>query len=72
MLSEGKGGFIDYSKYRQQLTDIIWGGKVPELTPEQQVEAAQEAVGEPTPQSALEEARALYEASKQRQAELTN
>jgi hypothetical protein len=66
MLGEGRGGFMDYSKYRDRLTDIVWRGKVPELTPEERAEAAKHAAASPPPQSALEEARAMYEASKQR------
>lgn len=66
MLSEGKGGFIDYSKYRQQLTRIIWegttdDGAAPTVTPS----------GEAVPTSALDEAREMMERSRQRQAEAT-
>ena len=66
MLSEGKGGFIDYGKYRSRLTDIVWLGIMPELTAEERVEAAKTPTGEAPPQSAMDEARALYEASRQR------
>jgi hypothetical protein len=65
MLEEGKGGFMDFSKYRDRLTDIVWHGIVPVLTPEEQAAAAKEPAG-PPPVSALDEARALFEASKQR------
>ena len=65
MLSEGKGGFSDYGEYRQRLTDYIFHGKVPDTQPEDAVAAAQAAVGGPTPESAMAEARAMYEASKQ-------
>ena len=57
MLSEGKGGFMDYSKYRDLLTDIMWRG----ITPGQSSGDSQ-----PVPESALNEARSMYEASKQR------
>ena len=67
MLSEGRGGFIDFGKYRERLTDIVWHGKMPEMTPEERAEAAKAPSG-PPPDTALEEARALYEASRQRQA----
>jgi hypothetical protein len=66
LLAEGRGGFMDYAKYRDRLTDIVWHGKTPELTPEERAEAAKDPSG-PPPASALDEARALYEASKQRQ-----
>lgn len=68
MLEEGKGGFVDYPRYREILTDIMWHGKQPELTKEEaersekrKLEDAKKAVGAPTPVSALEEARALRE-----------
>lgn len=67
MLNEGKGGFINFSEYREKLTAIVWRGEMPELTPEEKAEAAKELIGKPTPVSALDEARALFEASKQRQ-----
>lgn len=58
MLGEGRGGMIDFSKYREQLTNIMWHGRTPESAPG-------EPAG-PPPDSVLEEARAMYEASKQR------
>lgn len=68
MLSEGKGGFMDYPRYRDILTDVLWYGKEPELTPEEKersakkkIADAKKAVGGPTPVSALDEARALRE-----------
>jgi hypothetical protein len=64
MLSEGKGGFGDYGEYRQRLTDYIFHGITPEVSPEDAVAATQAAVGGPTPQAAMDEARAMYEASK--------
>lgn len=67
MLNEGKGGFINYSEYRETLTAIVWRGEMPEQTPEQKADATKELIGKPTPTSALNEARALFEASKQRQ-----
>jgi len=57
MLAEGRGGLVDYGKYRQTLTDIVWRGVTPGSTT-----GSAEAV----PESALDEARAMYEASKQR------
>lgn len=67
MLSEGKGGFVDYGEYREKLTAIVWRGEMPELTPEQKAEAAKASVGQPTPEDVLAEARALYNAGKQHQ-----
>jgi hypothetical protein len=61
-LSEGKGGFVDYSKYREQLTRIIYDGDGGD-------DATTAPSGEAVPTSALDEARALMERSKQRQAE---
>ena len=61
MLGEGRGGMIDFSKYREQLTNIMWHGKTPETVPGEKGEPAG-----PPPDSVLEEARAMYEASKQR------
>lgn len=34
LLEEGRGGFMDASKYRQVMTDLFWHGKEPDLTPE--------------------------------------
>jgi hypothetical protein len=68
MLAEGRGGFMDYGKYRDRLTDIVWRGIMPELTPEEKAEAAKSGAGQPVPESAMDEARALYERSKQLQA----
>lgn len=68
MLDDGRGGFSDFGKYRERLTDIIWNGVVPELTAEERAEQAKAAPGGPIPQAALDEARALFEASKQAQA----
>jgi len=68
MLAEGRGGFIDFGKFRERLTDIVWHGKMPELTEEERAEAAKRMTGGPPPMDALEEARALYQASKERQA----
>jgi len=65
MLSEGKGGFSDYGEYRQRLTDYVFHGNVPDAEPGDAVAAAEAAVGTPTPESAMAEARAMYEASKQ-------
>lgn len=61
MLREGRGGMIDYPKYRDSLTDIIWHGNLPERTPEQQIQRTKDTVGKPIPASALDEARALRE-----------
>jgi hypothetical protein len=72
MLSEGKGGMMDYGKYRKTLTDIVWRGIEPELTPEERAEQAKAASGQPPPADALAEARALFEAAKRRREESAN
>lgn len=66
MLREGQGGMVDYPRYRDILTDIVWHGKKPELTQEEKERVAKKeiadtkkAVGIAAPQSALDEARAL-------------
>lgn len=62
MLSEGKGGFADFGKYRELLTDIFWHGKNPGTG--DVVESANAAIGQPTPAEALAEARAMYDRAK--------
>lgn len=57
---------IDYSKYREALVDAYWKGQGVELSEGEKAEAAANAVGEAPPMSAMEEARAMYEAAKAR------
>jgi len=52
---------MDSSKYRDTMTDLVWEGKMPELTPEEQAAQAKASIGKPPPTSAIEEARALRE-----------
>jgi hypothetical protein len=59
MLRDGRGGMIDYPKYRDSLTDIVWKGIVPDQNAEQQIQTTKDTVGKPIPESALDEARAL-------------
>jgi len=76
ILDLGNGAFTDTGKYRQTMSDWIFRGEMPELTAEQVEEqrksAAEEtkaAMGVAPPRSALEEARAMYDKMRQRQAE---
>jgi len=69
MLEDGKGGMGDYGLYRQRLTDIMFHGKMPDLSPEEQAAQAEQATGGPPPESALDEARVLFEQAKARQAQ---
>lgn len=58
MLSEGKGGFINYAEYRESLTDVFWHGKQDE---QHQVAAAQAAMGKVAPEDAMAELRRMHE-----------
>jgi hypothetical protein len=69
LLSEGKGGFINYAEYRQNLVDVFWLGKQSE---QQQAVAAEAAMGKPAPPTAMEELRAMHEAALARTEELKN
>jgi len=43
------------------MTDLLWHGKEPEVSDEDKVQAAKDAIGKPVPVDALEEARQLRE-----------
>ena len=66
MLNDGRGGMGDFAKYRQALTDMMWLGKQPELTAEEQVESSKAVLGQPVPQSAMDELREMHEKAKLR------
>lgn len=60
MLEEGKGGFVNYAEYRKSLVETFWEGKTSE---ENQVAAAQAAMGQAAPEDAMEELRRMHEAA---------